>query len=324
VLKQSGVFAEVIEEALADLRVSGSVLLHEGYAAAFSVEIPDEVELRRLLRVDARVRVLPFHFVWKGNLQLSGAAPRPLAVRERDVAICLSGKKHRIASGRGVAPVGLESLLNHATERSARSVAASVECICGCFLVQALPLNPLLTSLPAVLQLSTTDSPRGPLLAHAAEMLAFELAQGRRQGFTVSRLLEIFCAEAIYGYPRTTDLPSWLRGVADPRIGPAIARVHAQPAEPWTVAAMAAIVSMSPSRFAAHFRETTRTTAMAYVTQWRMHVACRALTSTQAGIAQVASEVGYGDVAAFSRAFKALVGQSPARWRNLQAGNSSP
>ena len=78
---------------------------------------------------------------------------------------------------------------------------------------------------------------------------------------------------------------------------------------------MASHVGMSPSRFAARFREAVGQSAMSYVTDRRMRVACRALKGADAGVAEVAASVGYTDVAAFSRAFRARVGESPARWR---------
>ena len=73
---------------------------------------------------------------------------------------------------------------------------------------------------------------------------------------------------------------------------------------------------MSPSRFAARFRERTGKSVMSYVANWRMNVACRLLRETDDGIAEISSRIGYADVASFSRAFKALVGQSPSGWRS--------
>jgi hypothetical protein len=74
-----------------------------------------------------------------------------------------------------------------------------------------------------------------------------------------------------------------------------------------------------PSRVA--IREATGQSMMAYVSRWRMVVACRLLTATGLGLSDIAVEVGYTDVAAFSRAFKAIVGVSPAKWRN-EKGNA--
>jgi AraC-like DNA-binding protein len=78
---------------------------------------------------------------------------------------------------------------------------------------------------------------------------------------------------------------------------------------------MADSVAMSASRFAARFRENTGRSAMAYVASWRMNIACRRLREGDVGLAALAAEIGYQDVAAFSRAFKAHLGLSPAHWR---------
>ncbi|MGZ6029701.1 MAG: helix-turn-helix domain-containing protein [Myxococcaceae bacterium] len=46
-----------------------------------------------------------------------------------------------------------------------------------------------------------------------------------------------------------------------------------------------------------------------------MQLASELLTGTQASIAEVAQRLGYGSEAALSRAFKRIVGSSPAHWR---------
>ena len=54
---------------------------------------------------------------------------------------------------------------------------------------------------------------------------------------------------------------------------------------------------------------------MQYLAQWRMQLAAGMLAGSNANVATIAFEVGYGSEAAFSRAFKKLVGVSPAAWR---------
>lgn len=81
---------------------------------------------------------------------------------------------------------------------------------------------------------------------------------------------------------------------------------------------------MSPSRFAARFRETTGESVMAYVARWRMNTACRLLHETHDGLAEISQRVGYTDVASFSRAFKALVGSSPSAWRARTSKDERP
>jgi AraC-like DNA-binding protein len=53
---------------------------------------------------------------------------------------------------------------------------------------------------------------------------------------------------------------------------------------------------------------------MQYLTWWRMQLASRLLLEG-GQVASVADAVGYESEAAFSRAFKKIVGQAPATWR---------
>ena len=68
---------------------------------------------------------------------------------------------------------------------------------------------------------------------------------------------------------------------------------------------------MSRSAFAARFTELVGEPAMRYVTRWRMNVAADLLQSGDATVASVAAQVGYESEAAFSRAFKRVIGTSP-------------
>jgi AraC-like DNA-binding protein len=61
---------------------------------------------------------------------------------------------------------------------------------------------------------------------------------------------------------------------------------------------------------------------MRYLTRWRIQLACRLLRDDAAKVSAVALDVGYHSEAAFSRAFKSLLGTSPANWR--QQGVSGP
>ena len=54
---------------------------------------------------------------------------------------------------------------------------------------------------------------------------------------------------------------------------------------------------------------------MRYLARWRMQLAARLLSDGTATIGEIAGRVGYESEAAFSRAFKRLMGVSPSRWR---------
>lgn len=57
---------------------------------------------------------------------------------------------------------------------------------------------------------------------------------------------------------------------------------------------------------------------MQYLTNWRMQRAAAFLRESNATVATIALEVGYDSEAAFTRAFKRLVGTPPASWRRTQ------
>lgn len=304
-------------DAIEDLRISGSVLLHERYAPPWAIDIPDEHALRGALSEARDARIVPFHLVRSGAFDLNYDGKQPLRVVAHEVAICPSGAAHRMSFGRRAKAASLSDALHGKTPWLCDAdTPGATELICGVFKLRAGPLNPLLRSLPRVLTVATSGPGVDPMLGHAVAMLALEVAKGPGS-FVAARLIEVFFAEALRTYARSRGRESagWFRGLDDPRIGVALARLHENPGAPWTVAALAGSVSMSPSRFAARFREATGQSAMSYVASWRMTIACQKLRESTDNLDRIASAVGYQDVAAFSRAFKGLVGQSPSRYR---------
>lgn len=312
--------ADAFETALADLRISGSVLLHQDYRAPWAITVPDEGELRRLLGVGTDCRVLPFHLVLDGGFDLCWHDQGVEHVTSNEVVIITRGAAHVMSRGKSSPAVPFADIFaGHAHSfRSAGPNADITTLMCGVFTLSAAPLNPLLAALPPVLKLPTIGATNSPMLGRAAEMLTLEVARAGTTSFTLSRLLEIFCAEAITAYRRGggAEHAGWFKAIDDEKIGRALARLHRAPGDAWAVEALAKTVAMSPSRFAARFRECTGESVMSYVANWRMSVACRLLRESDDGLAEISNRVGYTDVASFSRAFKSLVGQSPSSWRS--------
>lgn len=309
--------ARIFDDVLQDLRIAGSILLHDAYLPPWTIAVPAEADLRAALGTPRDVRVFPFHLVRRGSFDLVHGSLEPRRVPVGHVAICPSGAAHEMRMGGTARPVPLAELLAGNIPAHDRSSPGATELLCGVFQLRETPLNPLFAALPPVVSVLVSGQLVPPTLAKAAELLGMEADEGRRAGFVAARLLEIFFAEAIRWHAMSAggDEPGWFRGVADPRVGQAIAAVHAKPAHPWTVAELAAIAAISPSRFAARFREAVGESVLGYVTNWRITLACRLLADTSRSLAEIAAEVGYGDLASFGRAFKASVGTSPARWR---------
>ena len=109
--------------------------------------------------------------------------------------------------------------------------------------------------------------------------------------------------------------PGWLAGLRDPFIGKALSLMHAKPAWNWTIEELAKDVGLSRSVLAERFAGLVGMPPMYYLAKWRMQIASGLLSGDNTNIATVAAEVGYGSEAAFSRAFKKMVGVPPSAWR---------
>ena len=94
--------------------------------------------------------------------------------------------------------------------------------------------------------------------------------------------------------------------------------MHAKPGENLSVPRLAQHVMMSPSRLAARFTAALQDSPMAYLTKWRMNMAGRMLKESRLSVEQIASQVGYENVAAFTRSFKRHLGVTPTVWRDFQ------
>jgi AraC-like DNA-binding protein len=110
----------------------------------------------------------------------------------------------------------------------------------------------------------------------------------------------------------------WLAGLRDPIVSDALAALHREPHEHWTVERLARTVGLSRSVLAERFTLLAGHPPMQYLALWRMQLASRLLRDGT-HVAATAAAVGYESEAAFSRAFKKLVGRAPAAWRRSVA-----
>ncbi len=113
------------------------------------------------------------------------------------------------------------------------------------------------------------------------------------------------------------EAAGWLRGLADARVGRALALLHERHAEPWTLDTLAREVGTSRTLLAVRFRELVGEPPMAYLTRWRITRAANLLHGARQPLARVAEQVGYRSDAVFSRAFRRITGHTPRQWRKM-------
>jgi transcriptional regulator GlxA family with amidase domain len=68
-------------------------------------------------------------------------------------------------------------------------------------------------------------------------------------------------------FQRSEHAPRWYQASADPRLGPALSAMHADPARPWTVPELAAISGLSRAAFARIFQLALGQAPMQYLTE---------------------------------------------------------
>jgi AraC-like DNA-binding protein len=81
------------------------------------------------------------------------------------------------------------------------------------------------------------------------------------------------------------------------------------------VAELAAEAALSRSAFARRFTDLLGVAPLAYLSDWRMALACERLRDTDAGLAAIADSLGYASEFSFAAAFKRRTGTAPGRWR---------
>ncbi len=135
-----------------------------------------------------------------------------------------------------------------------------------------------------------------------------------------ARLAEVLLVEAIRACVGGIAPAGWLGALADPRLGRALALVHAEIAEPWTVARLAAEAGMSRSAFSALFTRMVGQPPLAYVRSWRLVRARAMLGREMDTVAQVAMSVGYASQSAFGHAFRRAFATTPRGARAYPVG----
>ncbi len=172
----------------------------------------------------------------------------------------------------------------------------------------------LLRSLPGLVVLRNDD-----WYSSIVPLLDAEISNAEPgQQVMLDRLLDLLLVASLRGWFSRSDTqpPRWYQASSHPVVGPALRMLQTNPAQPWTVAALAREVGVSKATLARRFTELVGEPPMAYLTGWRLTLAADLLREDDSTIGAIASEVGYGSPFSLSTAFKRVWGISPTRYRS--------
>ena len=176
----------------------------------------------------------------------------------------------------------------------------------------------LVELLPEVLVVDRWHAAASGWLRSTLDLISHEAAALKPGGEAViTRLADILIIQAIRTWLDNAPeaQTGWLAALRDAQLGRALAVIHNNPAEDWTLERLARIAGMSRSGFAARFADMVGQPAMRYLTDWRLQRARLGLLESRAAVGQVARSAGYQSEAAFGRAFKQFFGESPGSLR---------
>lgn len=149
-------------------------------------------------------------------------------------------------------------------------------------------------------------------VAAVLKLLDAEITRDEMGSDTVTtRLAEVLMIEAVRARTVGPVPGGWLDALSEPRLGRALALIHNDIAEPWTIARLAAAAGMSRSAVASFFTRTVGQPPLDYVRSWRLARARAMLANGKDNVARVAITVGYTSQSAFAHAYRRAFATTP-------------
>ena len=318
---------DALSDVLRAVRLTGAIFFDVHASGPWVAETPQGKSI-----VDAMFpgseHLICYHVITQGKCWASVPGEEPMQLTQGDIIVLPHGDTHVLSSTPGLRQSPNMEMYRMPGDRHL-PISISVgdasgtptHFVCGFLGCDERPYNPLLAALPRVFRVS--DQASGSLAAY----VQFALTESKeprmgRQG-VLGRLSELMFIDVVRRYLEALppDRMDWLAGLRDPVIGRAISAMHRNPARGWTIESLARHVGSSRSVLAERFPQFVGHPPMQYLTNWRMQLATNDLLGGTESVAVIANRVGYESEAAFSRAFKKVVGAPPSQWRRARHGD---
>ena len=317
--------ADALSDVLRTVRLTGAVFFEVAATEPWVAEsAPRDIILPKVL--PGADHLIAYHVVTMGRCFGMLIDGQPIPLEAGEVIVFTHGDPHIMASRPGMrAEPPTRGVLDAATAGELPFAlsyggdgAPSAKLVCGYLACDAQPFNPLLENLPRVMKAGASKAGDANWLSQFIRLAVMESAWKRTGSESVlAKLSELMFIEVVRQHLESLppEQAGWLAGLRDPFVGKALSLMHAKAAHDWTIEELATQVGQSRSLFAKHFTDLLGMPPMHYLAQWRMQIASERLGSGNANVATIAAEIGYESEAAFSRAFKKLVGVPPSEWR---------
>jgi len=313
---------DVLSEVLRVVKLEGAIYYNAEFKAPWCFRSPPSAVLAPHFKQGGS-HVIIYHLLADGAAWACVEGGERINLAPGDVVIFPHGDAHLLGYGPAVPPFDgehrLHEILGHGLKLAQFGGGGEpARFVCGYMSCDPELSRIFLSGLPAVFKVNIRDGASGQWLENSIRFSVSEADAVRAGGEAVlAKLSEVLFVETLRRY--IAGLPSgrtgWLAGSRDPEVSRALALLHRNPAQPWTIAELARQTGVSRSVLAERFRHFLGEPPMTYLTRWRMQLAAGALKNSSRGVAEIAEGAGYESEAAFNRAFKREFGVPPARYR---------
>ncbi|GAB1257454.1 AraC family transcriptional regulator [Aurantivibrio plasticivorans] len=301
--------SDTLGETLYSLRLNGLIYANSELSAPWGMDMPP------------MKGKMMFHIITEGSCLLRFPEREDISLQPGELVLLPRGEGHRICSDRDVScQPFFEIPVNKLSDRFEliRHGGGGQQTLltCGVVSFDHVAGEKLVAQLPAAIHMQSDNNQLPAALQGLMDIMAEEASSLRAGGETVvAHLADIIVIKAIrYWLEHSPEANSgWLGALKDPKIGKALAAMHAHPETIWTVEQLAHHAGMSRSGFSARFTEIIGTSAKQYLTEWRMSLARIKIMQSPIPLVDLAEELGYQSEAAFSRAYKRVFGVPPLR-----------
>lgn len=333
---------DTLSDLLRAVRLRGALFFYVEGSHPWVAETPNQREVIAAI-LPGVDHMMEFHGVASGSCWAAIAGETPVRLDEGDLVIFPQGDAHVMSSAPGLRAKTVNPGVFFTPRPPQLPFALSMDgkgemtalldgggrektvIVCGFLGCDARPFNPLLAAMPRVIHmrgLAQDSSWVGTFLRSVVE----ESNRKRPGGEAVlERMSEMLFVEVLRRYvdAMPAEQTGWLAGMRDASVGRALSLMHDRPAEAWTIERLGEEAGLSRSALHERFVHFIGQPPMQYLAAWRMQLAAASLRDTDAKVIEVALDVGYENEAAFSRAFRRAVGESPAAWRKARRGRTA-
>jgi AraC-like DNA-binding protein len=309
---------DLLADVLGKVRLQSAIFLRGDFSAPWAFTSTDAATLAQVVAPRAR-RLILLHLAVEGGFRITLESGEEAVAAPGDAVVLPYCDTHTMGYPDHSTAVPIVGLLPMPPWNELPVVCrivgggAPTRVLCGYLHCEDLLFDPMLRALPRLIHLRPRT---GPAAAWREASLRYIAEAGSDD--LLARLPELVLIDCLRQYAESLpeEQTGWLASLRDPIVGRALALLHAEPAEPWTVDELAKRVAASRSLLAERFTTAIGQSPMRYLARWRLQLASELMRGGDLGVAEVAARVGYESEAAFSRAFKREHGVSPAQWRD--------